>query len=120
MFLILFLLLPTIVFADVYVVYNPSNDEVYSLSNQDDAVVPSGYEKKTVKGNVEDYYAQSDAKDFKFKGNKIILNAKKITDREKQKEDRLAERKSKEDSAIAKLKAVGLTDDEINILLNRR
>lgn len=49
MFFLIFLLLTGIASADVYVVTNPQNG-VYSLSSENDAVVPSGYTVTILKG----------------------------------------------------------------------
>lgn len=117
--ILLFLLLTSNCFADVFVVYNPTTKEVDSLSSIDDAVVPQGFDKKVIKGNVEDYYSQADAKDFKFNDNKLTLNAKKITDRALAKEDRENKKSADRRSAIDKLKTLGLKDAEIDALLGR-
>lgn len=115
--LILLLFIATPCFADIYVVYNPTTHEVDSLSNSDDAIVANGMSKKIIKGNVEDYYSQSDAKDFTFNGSKLTLNAKKITDRQVAKQVKIDKINADKTSAITKLKAVGLTDDEINAII---
>jgi Pyruvate/2-oxoacid:ferredoxin oxidoreductase gamma subunit len=106
-----------IVHADVVVVFDPSTKEVYSLSKESDAVVPAGMEVKTIQGNPEDYYSQADAKDYKFDGDKLILNVKKINDREELRQQKQQKQDNDKALAIAKLKALGLTDDEIKILL---
>jgi len=73
--------------ADVYVVHNAETDEVLSVSPKDDAVLPEGFEKTILIGGLENYPMEYQAKDYKLKNRKFIVNVKKISDREKRKED---------------------------------
>lgn len=126
MFIFLILtLLCTNAYAEIFVIYNPTTKEVYSLSNQDDAVLPQGFEKKNIEGNANDYYAETDAKNYKLNGNKLVLNVKRINDIEKENQDAktVAEEKEKEfkdiDNKVRKqayeaLKAEGKVFKHIN------
>lgn len=105
--------------ADVYVITAPDKS-VYSISEQNDAVIPDGYKKNIVKNKfIKDFPLDGDEKMYDFNGTKFTLNAKKVTDKNKQDQDLIiANQKAVADkqSAVAKLKALGLTDDEINAL----
>lgn len=116
--IIIFLLLMTgIAQADIFVVYDPQTKEVDSLSNANDAVIPAGHEVKQIPGEVEEYYASADAKDYKFNGSKLSLNVKKMNDREVAFNQKKQAKAAVKDSATAKLKALNFTDDEINLLI---
>lgn len=120
--LILFALVfsSVIAHAEVYVVHK--NGEIYSLSEKNDAVVPSGYEVKIIKGAIEDIGLTRPVEEYQFKGGKFVPNSKKIKDKEDAQialQQRDAERAANRASGIEKLKAQGLTEDEINALVGR-
>lgn len=121
MFILLFLLLMcSVVKADVYVLTD-SNKAVVGLSEQDDMVVPQGYEKSVIPNKkISDLpISMGEEKLYDFVGNKFKLNNKKVQDKNKAEADAvLAAQKFNNDkaSAINKLKALGLTDAEIESL----
>lgn len=109
--------------ADVYVVTAPDKS-VYSLSEQDDAVVPNGYQKsKIVNKQIKDLTVTSgEEKMYDFSGNKFTLNAKKVQDKNKAEQDLLIAVQAKQTnriSAIGKLKALGLTDAELEAIIKQ-
>lgn len=83
MLFIFLLLFSTNVMADVYIVSNSSTKEVLSLSDQADAVVPSGHEVTIIKGEAKDYLATAMAHEYKLSGKKLVVNVDKLTKREK-------------------------------------
>lgn len=74
--------------AEVYVTYDKQTKEIFDISEQDDAVVPEGYEKKVLKGSKDQIPDMYEAKYYKLAGNKVVLNNKKLnTDMKRQKEE---------------------------------
>lgn len=122
MFVLLFLLLMcSVVRADVYVITAPDKS-VYSLSEQDDAVIPQGYKKDIIKNKkIADLtVSMGEEKLYDFSGNKFTLNNKKVQDKNKEDSDRILKNQKREadkTSVSVKLKALGLTDDEVGVLL---
>lgn len=117
--LFLFLGISSLAYADVYVITD-SNGSIYSLSEQDDAVIPDGYSKDVIRGrSIPELALDSDISTYKYLGKKFIIDTKKVAEK-RQKEADMA--KVKEDamtarsSAIGKLKALGLTNDEIKAI----
>lgn len=107
-------------YADVWVVHK--DGVVYSLSEMNDAVVPSGYKVEILKGGIEDLALSRPLDEYKFNGKKFTVDASKI----KAKEDAqlaLEQAKTlkvqKKQSAINKLKAVGLDESEISALIGK-
>lgn len=69
--------------AEVYMIVNNANDEIYSLSNEDDCVMPeSGYTKVILKMKLKDIELQAHPTDYKYKDKKFIMNIQKISDKE--------------------------------------
>lgn len=106
--------------ADVYVITAPDKS-VYSISEQDDAVVPNGYKKSVLPGKkIQDLtVSMGEEKMYDFNGSKFTLNAAKVTEKNKAEEDAIKEKQKLDSdrlSAITKLKGLGLTDDEIKAL----
>lgn len=116
---IFLMLMTTIAQADVYVVTAPDKS-VYSVSEQDDAVVPSGYKKTVVKNKfIKDFPLDSNEKMYDFSGTKFTLNSKKVTDKNKAEQEAIIasqKRATDKATAISKLKALGLTESEIETL----
>lgn len=71
----------TVACADVFVVYKQDSKEVLSLSDMDDAVVPDGYSKEVLKGELADYPLEYGAQDYTFVKKRFVVNTKKISDR---------------------------------------
>lgn len=124
MFILIFLLLMIqVVEADVYVITAPDKS-VFSLSEQDDAVVPDGYKKNIVKNKmIKDLtFSMGEEKLYDFNGGSFTLNSKKVQDKNKEINDAILldqTRESDKISAINKLKVLGLTDAEISALTGR-
>lgn len=79
---IFILLITSISYADVFIVYNPKTNQIYGISNKADIVIPEGYLQEIIKANVNDF--PSDMSDYIFKDKKISLNIEKINARKEQ------------------------------------
>jgi post-segregation antitoxin (ccd killing protein) len=77
-FLIMLIGFCNICFADVVVIYNNSDQTILTISNKDDTVIPQGYTKAVLKGNVSDYGFTDNPTNYKYIGGKFILNLDKI------------------------------------------
>ena len=76
---VLLVLFPTVCFADTYIIYNNSTQEVLSVSSQDDAVMPNtGYTKVITKDNLKDLDLQYPAQAYKWNGSRLTPNSKKL------------------------------------------
>lgn len=121
MWLLFLILMCGIANAEVYVITAPDNS-VYSLSEQDDALVPNGYKKSVIKKkNISDLGLSNYETMYDYVGNKFRLNAKKVSDNDKAEKDAIIKKEKKaadKASLILKLKNIGLTDDEIAILID--
>lgn len=117
--LALLMLIPTVAMADVYVVTAPDKS-VYSLSEQRDCVIPQGYVEDVIQGKgIADLALGDDLSLYNYNGKKFSLDDKKVTKKNKDLQDASLARQARMDakaSAIAKLKALGLTDLEIESL----
>lgn len=107
--------------ADVYVATSKTG-EIYSLSSYKDAVLPSGYTVVKVPGDINQLGLSRDVSFYKFENGKFVIDAKKVkavddaaisAEKEKQKKE------SDKISAINKLKALGLNDNEILALIGK-
>ena len=114
---IAFLSFSSLLYADVYVVHK--DGVVYSLSEQNDAVIPDGYKTTVLKGGIENLPITRPLDEYTFDGKNFKVNTSVV----KAKEDAIiaenakkAEIEAKKASAIDKLKALGLTTDEISSL----
>jgi hypothetical protein len=118
--LLLVLGITTPVFADVYVITSPDKS-VYSLSSQDDAVVPVGYTKDVIKDkDIASLQLGDDTSLYNFNGKKFILDDKKVGKKNKDLQDMAVAREAKKQAkqtAQDKLKALGLTEAEVNSLI---
>lgn len=117
--LILFLLCSPAI-ADVYVVTTP-NHSVYSLSEENDAVVPDGYSKDVLKGRtIESLALHPVTSLYDYSNGQFTLNKNRVASKNAADQAAVqtqADLLSAKASAIAKLKALGLTEAEINGLL---
>ena len=68
--------------ADVYVLLDSDTKEVKSVSDEDDAVLEVGWEKKVLPGKRSDYPLFYKSKYYKMTGKKFVVNTKKISDEE--------------------------------------
>ena len=111
-----------ICFADITVIYDKSTGDVYTVSSKDDTVVPNGYEKKTIKGDLSDF-TDDNPVNYKLKDNKFIKNIDKIDREARAKEeaennikvDEMIQSKIRE-QAISELKKEGKLDDKGKIV----
>lgn len=110
-------------FADVYVITAPDKT-IYSLSEQDDAVVPPGYVKDIIKGkDIKSLMLGEDLSLYSYNGKKFTLDDKKVAKKNKDLMDASVSRENKRNakaSAIEKLKVLGLTDFEIEAFMERK
>jgi len=108
----------SICYAELYVIVDSQTDEIYSVSENNDTVLPQGKELKVLPGGWENYEFDENPIDYKFKNNKFIKNISKIDNREKAKkakiekelELKVIEERMKK-LAIDQLKAEGLSFD---------
>jgi hypothetical protein len=117
--LALMLLIPTIAVADVWVVTTPEK-AVYSISEANDAVVPSGYAVKVLPGTIADLSLNRSQDEYIFDGSKFKPDSKKIKAKEDavlEAENKANDKKAKRKSAKDKLKALGLTEDEVQSIV---
>ena len=64
----------------ITVIYNNGNKEVYSVSERDDTVVPSGHTKANLPGDFSNYVFQKNPTNYKYIDGSFVLNIKKISD----------------------------------------
>lgn len=110
--LILFFLIcvAQIAHADVYVVINPAGN-VYSISNQNDAVIPSGYKLTVMKGkNIQDLPISGAPQLYNFSNGAFTLNKSALSAQQAQQ----ASAQATEDARTqAKLSAIQKLTDAI-------
>ena len=107
----------------IYVYTYKDSKEIIFIEEKDNVVVSEydkgNIEKTILPNNIEFYNLTEQHSDYKLSGKKIILNTKKISDREDEKV-KIQEDKIKKDnyfeSAKEKLIILGLTDDEVEAL----
>ena len=116
--LAMLMLIPNVAMADVYVVTAP-NHSVYSLSEADDAVVPDGYTKNIIKGKtIASLALNPDTSLYDYNGS-FILNSSRVGAKNAAAEaiaQAQVDAANAKASAMAKLKALGLTDQEISAM----
>lgn len=104
----LFLLLtflPSIAFADIYVLYDNATEEVYSLSSKDDAVCPSDKSKDIIKGELNDLDLTYPMSWYTYKDKRLKLNMKKVEE-EAQKENEARKKAEREQKIYNKMKEI--------------
>ncbi len=117
-FLILFFMLGGLATADVYVLTD-ANNSVVGLSEQNDMVVPAGSKVNKVSGNISNLPINGDVTMYNFNKGSFSLDKGKVQKQQKQQQDDISAQTAKaaiKVSAIGKLKALGLTEDEIGAL----
>ena len=119
--LIILVLAVAIARADVYVVTAPDKS-VYSISELPDAVVPPGYTVDIIKDKGISDLTIGDVKLYKYNAKKFTLDSAKVAAKNKAENDAAlayeAELSTRQ-SAINKLKALGLTDAEVSALTGK-
>ena len=106
-------------YADIYVITD-KNGDIYTISEKNDTVVPEGYTIESLPGKIEDFALTQQPDEYKFKNKKFSIDTKRVSDKRKKEAESQAEvesRKSARESGVEKLKAIGLTDSEINALI---
>lgn len=109
-------------YADVFVITDKSG-AIYTVGEKDDTIVPDGYTKVVLKGKMADVVPSSRPIDeYSFDGKNFKVNAKAIKakeDKQLEREQEIEARKAKKKSAEDKLKALGLTEDEVQALIGK-
>ena len=119
--LLILLLIPNLALADVYIIHKGT--DVYCVTQKNDMEVPAGHEVTQLKNEtIESLGLTRPVDEYKFQDKKLKVD----TDKVKAKEDKqletdkaVNERKADRKSGKAKLKAMGLTDNEIDALVGK-
>lgn len=107
-------------YADVYIVHK--NGDIYSISEANDAVVPAGYTVKVLKGKIDDLGMTRHQSEYKLSGSKLVPDTVKIKaneDRELARQEKVDKELNDKQSAITKLKALGLSESEISAIIRK-
>jgi hypothetical protein len=107
--------------AGTWCIYNETSGEVYSLSSQDDAVMPQepGYKKTVIKDDMRDLDLVYPHRMYKFNGTRLVPNIKKLDElalqeeraREKAEQEKLIQAEIRK-MALERLKAQNITVEE--------
>ena len=97
--LLAFLLLPSIAFAEAYVIVDKTSREIYTMSEKNDTIPQTDQELIVLPGDFESYDLANHPSDYKYT-NKFILNVAKINKKEDDKKK--AQDKKTEDEKINK------------------
>lgn len=108
--------------ADYVVLYDKQSKEIIHIADEaaDLQIAETDKDKLDVQemnGSFEDVELESAVQDYKLVNGKFVLNVKKISDRENEKEAGEAKETKRQadlDSAKIKLMALGLTSAEVN------
>lgn len=74
-----FLFIAQTAFADVWLIYKTDTKEVYSISNEDDAVMPAqGYTKVILKKHLDDIQLSYPMTYYKYQDGKFIIDITKV------------------------------------------
>jgi hypothetical protein len=65
-------------FADVVVIYNNTDQSIFTMSQKDDTLTPQGYTKVILKGSISDYGLTDNPVNYLYKNGKFIQNSSKI------------------------------------------
>ena len=84
--LLSFLMIANLSYAQSYLIVDKNTTEIISLSPSDDAQLETGWEKIILPQNFNDIELTTSVNDYKYKNGKFILNIKKISDKEIEKE----------------------------------
>lgn len=122
--LIFSFLITSTVNADYVVLYDRTSKEIINIADKEtDFQIASSDKSKLdvqeMSGEFKDVELESAVQDYKLVNKKFVLNTKKISDAENAKADGEAKeikRKSDRESAETKLKALGLTQAEVDAL----
>lgn len=116
LFFLALLWVPSLCFADLYVIYKTATGEVYTVSEKDDTILPDGHAKVVLAGTPKDLFPQDHPTNYKYENGQFVRNMAKIAaeeekkaaeDAEKQEEEQIQKRIRK--VAMDQLKAEGAT-----------
>lgn len=118
MWIFILLLMVSTVNADTKIYYDKNTKEVHFIAEDKDEVVLSAEDKVRMEVAIVKHYPELDRSlnYYKFNGKDVVLNSKKISDENTAKEKAEDKKNRDRQSAIDKLKALGLTDDEVGAL----
>ena len=109
--------------SDIHVYSDKDTKEVVFIVENDKVVLSSEdsvkLEETVLPNNIEFYNLTEEYSDYKLSGKKLILNTRKISDRENEKDSDKNKSDKKDtdfDSAKEKLIILGLTSDEVESL----
>lgn len=112
--MLLLVLMPSVCFAEVFIVVDKTSKEIITMSQKNDTVISSGQELVTLPGKFENIELTEAPSNYFYKNGKLVLNTKKINEIENtaevQKQKDIEENKIKKQmrkSAIEQLKAAG-------------
>ena len=112
----IFLLFPFMAHSEVIIITDKEG-VIYSVSENDDTIIPAEYKKTVIKGKMAEVVPDSRSLDeYSFDGKKFKVDAKSVKakeDKQLEQEQKIEERKAKKQSAVNKLKVLGLTEEEI-------
>lgn len=117
--IIFLLLMCNIANADVYILTD-SNNAVKGFSEQNDMVIPNGYKINILKGlTISNLPINGNPTLYNFSNGSFTLNTTAVQAQQAAQQADIASQTAKsqaKDSAISKLKALGLSDDEIKAI----
>lgn len=103
--LLVMCLLSNYAFADVYVIYDKATEEIYSLSDNDDAVCPEDKEKTMLNGSLASLDLTYPYQWYKLSGGQLKLNAKRLEE-ESVKEEKAREAYEREQKIQTKMREI--------------
>jgi|GEM_PF-7086598 len=122
-FLFLMIFMATVQAQEVF--YDKNTGEILFIEESSSVFLSSEDKARVATAPVPDKFKKEELNRsvsyYKYVDGKIVLNAKKVADEEDRfiQESKKAEKMSKNKASVAdKLKAQGLTDDEIKVLIN--
>ena len=92
------------------VIYDSETKEVLTAGSFDDTLVPDGYEKAELKGEMKDWSFPAHPTDCFFKDGRFVVNGKKLSDMAIEEEKRNATKKQEE---MIKEKTRKITIDQL-------
>ena len=86
--IILVVLMTSISYADVIVIYDSATNDILTVSEKDDTIVPDGYKKVVLDGKIKNLGLSKNPVDYKYIDGDFILNNDKINADDKVKKDK--------------------------------
>jgi hypothetical protein len=106
--------------AEVYIMHK--GEKPIGFSEQNDMVLEPGAEITILKGTLADLSLSRPLEDYKFTGKKFKVDSKVVKakeDKQLELDQKKANKAAKKQSAIDKLKVLGLTDQEVDALIGK-